>query len=46
MRKTKKHPVQVTLVYPDGRRFEARIKLSEAYTILAALEADKERTQK
>jgi hypothetical protein len=42
MKRTKKFPVTVSFVYPDGRRIEARIPLSTAYLILAEVERDNE----
>lgn len=45
MKKTKKQPVVVTLTYPSGKRIEARIPLSQAYLIVAELEAEKERLE-
>lgn len=41
MKKTKKHPVVVTIVYPDGQRLEVRIPLWKAYYVLAELERSK-----
>lgn len=38
MKKTNKHPILVTIAYPDGQRLEARIPLWKAYVILADLE--------
>lgn len=42
MKKTKKHPVLVTLAYPDGTRIEARIPLWKGYLIAAEVERIKE----
>lgn len=41
MRKTKKYPVVVTIIHPDGQRIEARIPLWKAYAIMADLEREK-----
>lgn len=38
MKKTKKQPVIVSIVYPDGSRIEGRIPLWKAYAIMADLE--------
>jgi len=42
MKKTKKHPVVVSIAYPDGSRVEARIPLWRAYMIMADLEREKQ----
>lgn len=41
MKKTKKQPVLISIVYPDGVRIEARITLWKAYAIMAAIEHEK-----
>lgn len=45
MKTTKKQPVLVSLIYPSGKRIDARITLLQGYLILAAVEAERERLE-
>lgn len=42
MKTTRKHPIKITLVYPDGTRLEARLPKWKAWLIMAEIERAEE----